>query len=86
MNFDLEVTPEAQFRLIFDDQIGDVMRSRGNGNINLKINKDGDLNMFGKYFVNDGDYLFTLQNIINKRFDLEEGGTISWNGSPYDSE
>jgi len=86
MNFNLEITPEAQIRLIFDDQIGDVMRSRGSGDIKLEINNDGDLNMFGKYFVKDGDYLFTLQNVINKRFDLEEGGTISWNGSPYDAE
>ena len=86
MNFDLEITPEAEIRLIFDDQIGDVMRSRGSGNLNLKITKDGDLNMIGKYVVKDGDYLFTLQNVINKRFDLEEGGTISWNGSPYDAE
>jgi len=86
MNFDLEITPEAQVRLIFDEQIGDVMRSRGDGNINLEINRDGDLNMYGNYLVKDGDYLFTLQNVINKRFDLEEGGTISWNGSPYDAE
>ena len=86
MNFDLEITPEAQLRLIFDDQIGDVMRSTGEGNINLNISKDGDLNMYGKYVIKDGDYLFTLQNVINKRFDLEEGGTISWNGSPYDAE
>ncbi|MBL4594657.1 MAG: translocation/assembly module TamB [Flavobacteriales bacterium] len=86
MNFDLEITPDAQVRLIFDDQIGDVMRSRGSGNLKLQINNDGDLNMYGKYFVKDGDYLFTLQNVINKRFDLEEGGTISWNGSPYNAE
>lgn len=86
MNFDLEITPDAQIRLIFDDQIGDVMRSRGSGNLNLKITKDGELDMFGNYVVKDGDYLFTLQNVINKRFDIEEGGTISWNGSPYDAE
>ncbi|MGB0882091.1 MAG: translocation/assembly module TamB domain-containing protein [Vicingaceae bacterium] len=86
MNFDLEITPDAEVRLIFDDQIGDVMRATGSGNINLQITKDGDLDMFGNYVVKDGDYLFTLQNVINKRFDLEEGGTISWNGSPYDAE
>ena len=86
MNFDLEITPDAEIRLIFDDQIGDVIRSTGNANLNLQITKDGDLNMFGNYVVKDGDYLFTLQNVINKRFDLEEGGTISWNGSPYDAE
>jgi hypothetical protein len=42
--------------------------------------------MFGNYVIKDGDYLFTLQNVINKRFDLEEGGTISWTGSPYDAD
>lgn len=86
MNFNVEITADAQLRLIFDDQIGDVMRSRGNGIIKLQINKDGDLEMYGNYVVKDGDYLFTLQNVINKKFDLEEGGTISWNGSPYDAE
>ncbi|MGB0886965.1 MAG: translocation/assembly module TamB domain-containing protein, partial [Vicingaceae bacterium] len=86
MNFDLEITPDAETRLIFDDQIGDVMKSTGNGNIKMQISKDGDLSMFGNYVVKDGDYLFTLQNVINKRFDLEEGGTITWSGSPYDAE
>jgi len=86
MNFDLEVTPDAEIRLIFDEQIGDVMKSRGEGNIKLNINTNGELNMFGDYMVKDGNYLFTLQNVINKRFDLEEGGTISWNGSPYDAQ
>ncbi len=86
MNFDLDITPEAQVRLVFDDQIGDVMRSTGSGNVNLKITKDGDLDMYGNYVIKDGDYLFTLQNVINKRFDLEEGGTITWTGSPYDAD
>jgi len=86
MNFDLEITPEAQLRLVFDDQIGDVMRSTGSGNLKMKIGTDGDLEMFGNYVITDGDYLFTLQNVINKRFDLEEGGTITWSGSPYDAD
>ncbi|MCB0402164.1 MAG: translocation/assembly module TamB [Flavobacteriales bacterium] len=86
MNFDIEITPNAQVRLVFDDQIGDVMRSTGEGNITLNISNDGDLNMYGSYEVIDGDYLFTLQNVINKRFDLEQGGTIKWNGSPYEAE
>jgi len=86
MNFDLEITPDAQVRLVFDDQIGDVMRSTGSGDLDLEITRDGDLSVFGNYVIKDGDYLFTLQNVINKRFDLEEGGTISWTGSPYDAD
>ncbi len=38
-----------------------------------------------QYQVLDGDYLFTLQNVINKRFDIESGGTISWDGDPYEA-
>jgi len=86
MNFTLHATPDAEVRLVFDDQIGDVMRSKGNGVLNFTINQQGDFNIYGDYVVKDGDYLFTLQNIINKRFDLEEGGRIVWNGDPYDAQ
>ncbi len=86
LNFDMDITPDAQVRLVFDDKIGDVMRSTGSGHITLNVNNDGDLNMFGNYVIKDGDYLFTLQNVINKRFDIEEGGIIKWTGSPYDAE
>jgi hypothetical protein len=86
MNFDLEATPDAEVRLVFDEQIGDVMKANGDGDLEFRINQQGDFNIYGDYKVKDGDYLFTLQNIINKRFDLEEGGTIKWNGDPYDAQ
>ena len=86
MNFDLQATPDAEVRLVFDDQIGDVMKATGEGDLNFSINHHGEFNIYGDYRVKDGDYLFTLQNIINKRFDLEEGGKIVWNGDPYDAQ
>jgi hypothetical protein len=36
--------------------------------------------LYGPYTISQGSYLFTLQNIINKRFELEQGGTITFNG------
>lgn len=83
LNFDLQVTPDANVSLVFDEQIGDVMRARGAGNLKLEINTLGNFNMFGQYVIQDGDYLFTLQNVVNKRFVIEKGGRISWNGDPY---
>jgi hypothetical protein len=35
--------------------------------------------------VVDGDYLFTLENIINKKFHINPGGTIIWSGDPYEA-
>lgn len=86
LDFDLHVTTDAEVQLIFDKTVGDVIRSRGNGNIKLEINSKGDFKMFGDYVVDQGDYLFTLENIINKRFYLEKGGTIKWSGIPYKAD
>ena len=86
MNFDLEVTPDAEIQLIFDQKVGDVLRTTGRGNLKLNINTNGEFKMYGDYVVEEGDYLFTLQNIINKRFYLEKGGTIKWSGIPYDAD
>lgn len=85
MNFDIEVTPEAKAQLIYNSKIGDVIRSQGSGNLQLSIDKDYNISLFGEYTVSQGDYLFTLQNVINKKFEIQRGGTIAWNGDPYDA-
>ena len=86
LNFDLEVTPDALVQIIFDPQIGDIIKGRGNGNIQMNINTLGQFNMYGDYVIEEGDYLFTLQNIINKKFQVKQGGTIKWSGDPYDAD
>ncbi len=82
LNLDLEVTPESEVQIIFDAQVGDIIRARGNGNIQMEINMLGDFRMFGDYIIQEGDYLFTLQNVINKRFRIEQGSRINWVGDP----
>lgn len=82
MNFDLEVTEDAQVEIIFDETVGDVITAQGVGDLTLEINTNGTFNMFGTYEVNKGSYLFTLENIISKRFQVISGGIINWNGDP----
>ena len=86
VNFDLEVTPEAEVQLIFDSKVGDVMRGKGSGNLNVSLNKKGDFRIVGDYIVEDGDYLFTLGNILNKSFTVENGGRIIFKGDLDDAE
>ena len=85
MNFDFDVTPDAQIQLVYNSQIGDVIRARGNGDLQVRIDPNYNITMFGEYRVDQGDYLFTLQNVINKKFEIARGGTILWNGDPYDA-
>ena len=85
MNFDLSVTPDAEAQIILDERMGDKIKSKGNANFKFEITSMGDFKMYGSYVIEDGDYLFTLQNVINKHFTIEKGSSIRWNGSPYDA-
>ncbi|MFO7657697.1 MAG: translocation/assembly module TamB domain-containing protein [Bacteroidales bacterium] len=86
LNFDLEVTPDAEVQLIFDPTVGDIIKGKGSGNLKMQINTLGKFNMYGNYTVEEGEYLFTLLNVINRKFLIEYGGTITWNGNPLDAE
>jgi hypothetical protein len=86
LNFDLEVTPEAEAQLIFDSKVGDVMKGHGSGNLNITYNPKGEFRITGDYIVEDGDYLFTLGNILNKSFSVENGGKIMFNGDINNAE
>lgn len=83
LDMDIEVTSDAEIQLIFDPAVGDIIKGRGNGDISMSLSRDGTFKMFGDYYINKGEYLFTLQNIINKKFLIQQGGTINWSGDPY---
>jgi len=85
MTFDLEVSPEAKMQIIFDEDVGDIIKTQGQGQIKMEISPSGDFNIYGNYEITDGDYLFTLENIINKKFLVAPGSTISFDGDPLEA-
>ena len=86
IDIDLEITDQAEVMLIFDDLVGDEMKSSGQGNIQLNIDQNYDLTMYGNYVINKGEYVFTLKDFVNKKFDLKKGGTLTWLGDPYNAK
>ncbi len=83
LDFNLEATKDAEVQLIFDEKSGDVIKARGDGNLNLKINSKGKFDMYGDYVLSTGDYLFTLEDFVTKKFEIEKGSSIKWNGNVY---
>jgi len=87
LNINLEVTPDAEVQIIFDSKIGDVMKGHGSSeNLNINLNKQGDFRISGDYVIEDGEYTFTLGNILNKTFSVENGGRITFNGDLYNTD
>ena len=85
MDLNLSLTPEAYGEVQFDAKKGDIMRVYGMGNIKMTLDKKGDFKMNGDYAIDQGDYTFTLQNLINKKFAIQRGSKISWKGDPLEA-
>jgi hypothetical protein len=50
----------------------------------ITYDRSGDLKIFGTYVIEEGNYLFTYRNLINKPFDVKKGGTITWGDNDGD--
>jgi len=85
VHMELEMTDAAEVLLIFDEQAGDIMKGTGNGNVKMDMTRSGDITMYGNYEIEQGEYLFTLLNVVNKPFIVKRGGTITWTGDPYNA-
>lgn len=82
-DMNLDVTPDAQLEVIFDERTGDIIRGTGQGRVALAIDTRGNFNMYGNVEIVRGIYNFTLLGVVNKEFVVRPGGSISWNGDPY---
>lgn len=80
-----DIRPSAVARLIIDEQAGDVILGRGRSdNMRVTFDPSGDLKIFGTYVIEEGNYLFTYKNLINKLFDVKKGGTVTWGDNDGD--
>jgi hypothetical protein len=88
IDMNLEVTPDAKVQIIFDSKVGDIMEGNGSSpNLNITLNKKGDFGIYGDYTIERGTYTFTLGNfLLNKSFDVENGGRIMFNGNLKNAE
>jgi len=84
MNIDIsvEATPDVEARIIMDSHSGDVIRATGNGNIKVNVDQNANVKIFGKYDIIEGDYNFSLQGAIRKKFEVGDNSSISFDGDP----
>lgn len=86
LEMEVIVNEQAKVEIIFDEEVGDLIRGNGRGNLRILIPRDGDMQMFGDYNIVSGNYLFTFARFVNKLFSVRPGGQIVWSGDPFGAQ
>ncbi|GBU07039.1 DUF490 domain-containing protein [Bacteroidales bacterium] len=82
-NLNLEATPDAVIEIVMDPLSGDLIKGTGRGNLQIQYGTKLPLKIFGKYTIQDGNYNFSMQQVIHRNFKIKEGSTVSFMGDPY---
>ena len=84
LNFNITVDQTSMVQVLWDQSTNTGLTGYGDGILKLRIDKDQNVQMFGTYTIEQGNYLLSLANIINRNFKVEKGGTVAWNGNPIE--
>jgi hypothetical protein len=85
LDLNIIATPDARIQMLFNSSIGDAINGQGSGNLRFIYDKESDFYIYGSYVIEKGDYMFVLQNVINRKFKIEQGGTVTWDGDIYEA-
>ena len=86
MEFDLDITQDAEIEIVIDKSSGSTIKGRGVGSLLFDINTNGKFNMYGDFVIHEGTYNFFYAGLVQKRFTVQPYvSSLAWNGEPFDA-
>jgi translocation and assembly module TamB len=81
----IRFTKDAELNIIVDPVNGDKISAKGNGAFSVDFNSQNEINIYGTYTIDTGNYKFSFVNLVKKDFKIQKGSSISWAGDPEDA-
>jgi hypothetical protein len=85
LDIGMNVTRDADIEIFLPGNLGSL-KARGDGNLRLGVDPNGYLTLNGSYIIQSGLFVFSLEQLVSRRFDIMEGSRISWTGDIVDAE
>lgn len=82
VNLTISTDTSAVFSLVLDERTDDALIVSGSSNLAFGMDKSGMMSLTGDYELTKGSYTLSLEQIINKKFDIQRGSKITWTGDP----
>lgn len=80
--FELDINNDAEVEIVIDQSSGSYINGKGTGKLLMETNTNGKFDMWGNFTTSSGVYNFKNLGLLDKKFNLESGGTIVWEGDP----
>lgn len=81
----ISVKDDANVKIIIDEETGDNFEIYGEGDFDFSMNPNGRMNLTGVYKASGGHFEMNLYSLVNRRFDIVEGSSVTWSGDPFDA-
>lgn len=86
MDLRMDVDDKSTANLVLDAKSNDLIQAQGFAqDFRISMNKAGNLSINGDYDITKGTYRYRQGIIIDKDFQIEKGGLISFSGNPYNA-
>ena len=86
LEIDLTLNNDAVVDITIDQETGSYISGSGNGNLFMEIDSEGEFNIYGDFITTEGVYNFKDLALIDKKFKLNNGGSIIWDGEPLGAQ
>lgn len=81
ISVNITIDKEAELNLIVDEGNGDLLRVKGEANLNGGIDPSGKVTLTGSYELESGSYELSF-NFLKRKFDIQKGSRLIWQGEP----
>jgi len=85
-SLNLEITPEAKFKVDIDPKSGDYLTLSGSAKLSIAADATGKQSISGTYQVTSGFYQLSFYGLVKKSFTILPGSIVSWSGRPMDAD
>lgn len=82
----IELTDRETFTIVIDPLTQDQLSTRGNATLTLQIDPTGDMNLTGRFEIEEGTYSLSFYKFVKREFSIERGSTITWLGDPLNAQ
>lgn len=86
ININLTIEQGATFKVVVDPLSGDNLLVNGTGTLAFAVNPSGAVALTGRVNITKGAYQLSFYNFVKRKFDIQQGSSITWFGNPTDAQ